>query len=49
MKSQLKKIAQKLADKVTARKYEQLMDESVPKVEMKNVSVYRQLLYNKLK
>ena len=49
MKSQLKKIAQKLADKVTARKYEQLMDQPVPKVEMENASVYRQLLYSKLK
>ena len=49
MKSQLKKIAQKLADKITSRKYEQLTDHSVPKVEMENVSVYRQLMYSKLK
>ena len=49
MKSQLKKIAQKLADKITSRKYEQLTDHSVPKVEMENVSAYRQLMYSKLK
>ena len=49
MKSQLKKIAQKLADKITSRKYEQLTDHPVPKVEMENVSAYRQLMYSKLK
>ena len=48
MKNQIKKIAQKMADKITSKKYEQMTDYELPKVKKANASVYKQLLYNKL-
>ena len=48
MKNKVKKLAQKLADKVKYRKNEQMEDVQVPKVKQQNASIYRQLLYQKL-
>ena len=48
MKNQLKKLTQKLADKVKCRKYEQMEEVKFPKVKKSNASVYRQLFYEKL-
>ena len=48
MKNQITKLAQKLADKITSKKYEQMIDVELPKVKKANASIYKQLLYNKL-
>ena len=49
MKNQLAKLAQKLADKITSKKYEQIFDGELPEVKKANASIYKQLLYTKLK
>ena len=49
MKNQLAKLAQNLADKITSKKYEQIIDSESPKVKKANASIYKQLLYSKLK
>ena len=48
MKNQLTKLAQKLADKITSKKYEQMTDSELPEVKKANASIYKQRLYNKL-
>ena len=48
MKNQITKFAQKLADKVTSKKYEKMVDGELPKVKKANASIYKQLLYKKL-
>ena len=48
MKNQITKLAQKLADKITSKKYEQMIDGELPKVKKANTSVCKQLSYSKL-
>ena len=48
MKNQFKKLTQKLSDKITSRKYEQITDEKLPNIKQSNPSMYKQLLYTKL-
>ena len=48
MKNQLKKITQKIAEKIQSRKYEQICDEAKPKIKKSNAFIHKQLLYTKL-
>ena len=48
MKNQWKKITQKIAEKIQSRKYEQICDETKPKIKKSNAFIYNQLFYSKL-
>ena len=48
MKSQLKKISQKIATKIGIQKYEKVVDTPKLKVKKQNASILKQLSYDKL-
>ena len=48
MKNQLQKLTQKLADKISNKKYEQMIDPTVPTIKKSNANFCKKLFYNKL-
>ena len=48
MKSQLKKIVEKVTVKLTSKKYDQLKDSMPSEVKKSNANIIKRLAYNKL-
>ena len=48
MKNQLQKLTQKLAEKISSKKYEQMIDPTVPTIKKSNANFCKKLFYNKL-
>ena len=48
MKNQIKKLTQKLADKIKCRKYDRMEEVQVTEVKQSNASILRQFLYEKI-